>query len=122
MAGKSSLYSENAQRLAKFYNNINQEVINKAAVEEEEDYRVNIFTKIFLLFLTIFAVMSLSGCEDYYPSNAPRQTAAARRAGEPVPERSEGSMAKKKNKAQKKCSFQKTNKRQMRSCLMDSIK
>ena len=30
--------------------------------------------KLLLLFLTIFAVLSLSGCEDYYPSNAPRQT------------------------------------------------
>ena len=29
---------------------------------------------------------------------------------------------KEKNKVQKKCSFQKTNKRQMKSCLMDSIK
>lgn len=36
--------------------------------------------KIFLLFLTIFAVMSLSGCEDYYPSNAPRQTATNKAA------------------------------------------
>lgn len=30
--------------------------------------------KLLLLFLTISAVLSLSGCEDYYPSNAPRQT------------------------------------------------
>ncbi len=30
--------------------------------------------KLLLLFLTIFVVLSLSGCEDYYPSNAPRQT------------------------------------------------
>lgn len=30
--------------------------------------------KLLLLFLTIFAALSLSGCEDYYPSNAPRQT------------------------------------------------
>lgn len=36
--------------------------------------------KIFLLFLTIFAAMSLSGCEDYYPSNAPRQTATNKAA------------------------------------------
>ena len=36
--------------------------------------------KIILLFLTIFAVMSLSGCEDYYPSNAPRQTATNKAA------------------------------------------
>lgn len=30
--------------------------------------------KLLLLFLTISAALSLSGCEDYYPSNAPRQT------------------------------------------------
>lgn len=30
--------------------------------------------KLLLLFLINFAVLSLSGCEDYYPSNAPRQT------------------------------------------------
>lgn len=36
--------------------------------------------KLLLLFLTIFAVMSLSGCEDYYPSNAPRQTATNKAA------------------------------------------
>lgn len=36
--------------------------------------------KLLLLFLTIFAVMSLSGCEDYYPSNMPRQTATNKAA------------------------------------------
>lgn len=36
--------------------------------------------KLLLLFLTIFTVMSLSGCEDYYPSNAPRQTATNKAA------------------------------------------
>ena len=33
-----------------------------------------------LLFLTIFAAIALSGCEDYYPSNAPRQTATNKAA------------------------------------------
>lgn len=36
--------------------------------------------KLLLLFLTISAALSLSGCEDYYPSNAPRQTATNKAA------------------------------------------
>lgn len=32
--------------------------------------------KLLLLFLTIFAAMSFSGCRDFYPSNEPRHTAA----------------------------------------------
>ncbi len=41
----------------------------------------NITMKNFLLlFLTIFAAMSLTGCMDYYPSNAPRQTATNKAA------------------------------------------
>ena len=43
-------------------------------------YNSIIMKKLLLLFLTIFAVMSLSGCEDYYPSNAPRQTATNKAA------------------------------------------
>lgn len=38
------------------------------------------YRRIILLFLTIFAVLPLSGCEDYYPSNAPRQTATNKAA------------------------------------------
>lgn len=36
--------------------------------------------KLLLLFLTIFAAMSFCGCEEYHPSNMPRQTATNRAA------------------------------------------
>lgn len=38
------------------------------------------YKDLILLILTIFAAMSLSGCKDYYPSNAPRQTATNKAA------------------------------------------
>ncbi len=41
---------------------------------------MNFYKKLLLFFLTIFAVLLLSGCEDYYPSNAPRQTATNKAA------------------------------------------
>lgn len=43
-------------------------------------YNSIIMKKIILLFLTIFAISMLCGCEDYYPSNAPRQTATNKAA------------------------------------------
>ncbi len=40
-----------ADEIIKFYEDINQEIINKAAIDETEDFRENIFTQIYIDFL-----------------------------------------------------------------------
>ncbi len=40
-----------AEELRKFYIDLNQEIINKAAVDETEDFRENIFTQIYIDYL-----------------------------------------------------------------------
>lgn len=37
-----------AEELSKFYEDLNQEIINKAAIDETEDFRENIFTQIYI--------------------------------------------------------------------------
>ena len=37
-----------AEELGKFYEDLNQEIINKAAIDETEDFRENIFTQIYI--------------------------------------------------------------------------
>ncbi len=39
------------EELTKFYEDLSQEIINKAAIDETEDYRENIFTQIYIDFL-----------------------------------------------------------------------
>ena len=40
-----------AEELAKFYEDLSQEIINKAAIDETEDFRENIFTQIYIDYL-----------------------------------------------------------------------
>ena len=40
-----------AEELIKFYEDLNQEVVNKAAIDETEDFRENIFTQIYIDYL-----------------------------------------------------------------------
>ncbi len=40
-----------AEELTKFYEDLNQEIINKAAIDETEDFRENIFTQIYIDYL-----------------------------------------------------------------------
>ena len=39
---------ERTKELERFYQNLSQEIINKAAVEEEGQYRESIFTQIYI--------------------------------------------------------------------------
>ena len=41
----------NSEELVKFYNDLSQEIINKAALEETEEFRENIFTQIYIDYL-----------------------------------------------------------------------
>ena len=40
-----------AEELKKFYEDLSQEIINKAAIDETEDFRENIFTQIYIDYL-----------------------------------------------------------------------
>ena len=40
-----------AEELTKFYEDLSQEIINKAAIDETEDFRENIFTQIYIDYL-----------------------------------------------------------------------
>ena len=40
------------EELVKFYQDLSQEIINKAALEETEEFRENIFTQIYVDYLT----------------------------------------------------------------------
>lgn len=39
------------EELSKFYTDLEQEIINKAALDETEDFRENIFTQIYIDYL-----------------------------------------------------------------------
>lgn len=53
------------EELQKYYHDLNQEIIHKAAIEDQEGFRVNIFTEIYMGYLTEAAEVEDGNCSPY---------------------------------------------------------